>query len=108
MYPLYPESVRLYKMSWMNLPIVDFSTPDEFFESQWSKTLTILQKTLDTDGRVLIHCRGGLGRTGLFVSRLLIEYGWSPDKAILEVRAARPGAIETQEQERYVLLCKPS
>lgn len=53
--------------------------------------------------KVFIHCRGGLGRTGTLAARLLVERGLKPEKAIEEVRIARPGAIETVEQEDYIL-----
>ena len=52
---------------------------------------------------LVVHCRGGLGRTGLISARLLIELGESPARALARVRAARPGAVETREQETYVL-----
>ena len=52
---------------------------------------------------VVVHCRGGLGRTGLVAARLLVELGESPVSALVRVRAARPGAVETVEQEKYVL-----
>jgi ADP-ribosyl-[dinitrogen reductase] hydrolase len=52
---------------------------------------------------VLIHCRGGLGRAGMTGARLLIELNMEPTAAITQVRAVRPGAIETSEQEKYVL-----
>ena len=52
---------------------------------------------------VLVHCRGGLGRAGTIAARLLIELGMEPATAIRQVRAVRPGAIETLEQEKYVL-----
>ena len=31
---------------------------------------------------VLIHCRGGLGRAGTIVARLLVELGMRPDEAV--------------------------
>jgi protein-tyrosine phosphatase len=34
---------------------------------------------------------------------ILVERGWSSEDAIRHVRAARPGAIETRAQERYVV-----
>jgi ADP-ribosyl-[dinitrogen reductase] hydrolase len=62
---------------------------------------------LQTGGSVLIHCRGGLGRTGTIAARLLVELGWQPRAAIEAVRGARPGAIETPQQERHVLSAVP-
>jgi len=55
---------------------------------------------------VLIHCTGGLGRSGMIAARLLVELGEEPRLAMQRVRAARPGAIETAAQEAYVLACR--
>jgi protein-tyrosine phosphatase len=65
-----------------------------------------LRRILREGGRIVLHCRGGLGRTGLVAARLLIEFGMAPQEAIRRVRAARPGAIQTREQEDYVRRCK--
>ena len=103
-----PDIVRLQKMKWLHLPIRDFSTPDSSFERDWYASLEMLRAGLENSGHIFIHCRGGLGRTGLVVARLLIEHGWNPAMAIKEIRALRPGAIETTEQERYVSQCRPT
>jgi hypothetical protein len=52
---------------------------------------------------VLVHCRGGLGRAGTIGARLLIELGMEPVAAVEKVRSARPGAIQTRQQEDYAL-----
>lgn len=52
---------------------------------------------------MLVHCRGGLGRAGTIAARLLVELGMQPTEAIAGVRAVRPGAIETSDQEKFVL-----
>ena len=52
---------------------------------------------------LLVHCRGGLGRAGTIAARLLVELGMEPKQAIASVRAVRPGAIETSDQEDFVL-----
>ncbi|MBL8705493.1 MAG: hypothetical protein JNM30_11640, partial [Rhodospirillales bacterium] len=49
----------------------------------------------------------GLGRTGMIGARLLVELGVAPDAAIAAIRKARPGSIETAEQEEHVRACKP-
>jgi protein-tyrosine phosphatase len=51
---------------------------------------------------VVFHCRGGLGRAGTMAACALVQLGEKPEAAIARVRAARPGAIETREQERFV------
>jgi len=97
------EEVLGRRMLWFHLPIIDVSTPDEGFERQWEVAGNELRMLLRSGRDVLVHCRGGLGRAGTIAARLLIELGMEPATAIRQVRAVRPGAIETLEQEKYVL-----
>jgi ADP-ribosyl-[dinitrogen reductase] hydrolase len=66
-----------------------------------------LHRLVADGGRVLVHCRGGLGRAGTVAACLLVELGVAPQDAIRRVRAARPNAIETAAQERYILGYRP-
>jgi ADP-ribosyl-[dinitrogen reductase] hydrolase len=62
-----------------------------------------LRGKLRQGGRLLLHCAGGLGRSGTIAARLLVELNEAaPEAAILAVRAARPGAIETPAQAAHV------
>lgn len=89
-------------MAWLHLPIVDVNIPDAAFETLWQEAGPRLCAWLRAGERVLLHCRGGLGRTGTIAARLLIELGLPPEEAIRAVRAARQGTIETGAQEAYV------
>jgi ADP-ribosyl-[dinitrogen reductase] hydrolase len=97
------QEVRRRGMSWFHLPIADGSTPAAEFERQWNAAGAELRALLRNGRDVLVHCRGGLGRAGMIAARLLIELGIEPATAIRQVRAVRPGAIETRQQEIYVL-----
>lgn len=89
------------------LPIVDGAIPSGTWERAWAKTGPQVRERLALGERIVIHCRGGLGRTGMVAARLLVEFSEVPAMAIRRVRAARPGAIETRRQEDYVLRQKP-
>jgi ADP-ribosyl-[dinitrogen reductase] hydrolase len=89
-------------IEWHHLPIRDVDVPDDEFEDQWKTSGPRLRSLLLEGKKVVIHCLGGLGRTGTIAARLLVEFGASPAEAIKAVRTARPGAIETTEQQEYV------
>jgi ADP-ribosyl-[dinitrogen reductase] hydrolase len=101
--PRLEKEILIRKMLWFHLPIRADSIPDERFEKKWEIIGEQLRSMARTRRDVLIHCRGGLGRTGMVAARLLIELGMGPIEAIEGVRKARPGAIETPQQENYVL-----
>ena len=100
--PELPEQVPGFDMDWIHLPIRDVDVPAAPFDEVWPRVLPSLMERLGAGERIVLHCRGGLGRTGLVAALLLIEHGTDPDTAIRRVRGARPGAIETERQEAYV------
>ena len=97
------EAVKARGMGWHHLPIKDVHAPDARFESVWASVGPGVRELLAGGGRAVVHCKGGLGRAGTVAARILVETGTSPAEAILQVRAAREGAIENASQERYVL-----
>jgi ADP-ribosyl-[dinitrogen reductase] hydrolase len=101
-----PEMAARHGVRWLHLPIRDICPPDHRFEAEWAVAGPELRRILRRGGSVLVHCRGGLGRAGTVAARLLVEMGLEPAAAIAAVRQARPGAIETPEQEAHVLVCR--
>ncbi len=51
---------------------------------------------------VAVHCGAGLGRTGTLIAAWLTTQGRTADEAIAEVRARRPGSIESEAQSAAV------
>ena len=92
-------------LDWHLLPIVDVNVPDDRFVRRWSYSGHVLRGKLAAGERVVLHCRGGLGRTGTIAARLAIEFGAGPADAMKSVRRARSGTVETPAQEAYVLEC---
>lgn len=88
---------------WLHLPIVDVSIPGPEFEDQWRVAGPAIIEMLRDSQNIVVHCRGGLGRAGLVAARLLVELGDDPVIAVSKVRVVRSGAIETRQQENYVL-----
>lgn len=90
-------------MRWLHLPLPDATAPTAQWDRGWVAARRGVHAELDAGGRVLVHCKGGLGRAGMVAALILVERGMAPDEAVKAVRRARgPGAIETAAQERYV------
>ncbi|WP_431298472.1 ADP-ribosylglycohydrolase family protein [Tabrizicola sp. BL-A-41-H6] len=90
-------------MEWYQFPIRDLDVPTEPAMERWRTLSPKLHRIVERGGRILLHCRGGRGRAGMMAALLLIERGREAPAAISEVRSVRPGAIETAEQERWLL-----
>jgi ADP-ribosyl-[dinitrogen reductase] hydrolase len=101
--PEFEHRMREQNMAWYHLPITDMEPPGPAFEMAWRAYGANILGRLQRAERIIIHCAGGLGRSGTIAAKLLIAFGVEPAEAIVSVRAARLGAIETRAQEEYVL-----
>jgi len=99
---LLAEELAGHQVEWLHLPIVDMMAPDHRFETGWVDAWPRLDRTLQARGRVFIHCYAGLGRTGTVAGLILMQYGLSAKEAIRQVREARPGSVQSFEQEHYL------
>jgi protein-tyrosine phosphatase len=98
-----PAAAEAHGMTWRSLPIADMRPPSPAALARWRAVAPALAAELRAGRRILIHCAAGLGRTGTMAAALLVHLGVEPVEAVAQVRAARPGAIETPEQLRFVL-----
>jgi atypical dual specificity phosphatase len=51
---------------------------------------------------VLLHCRGGLGRTGTVAACCLINLGQEPEQALTAVRRVNPNYVQSAVQEQFL------
>ena len=105
--PELPDEMMAEFPTWVQAPIRDRHAPDASFLRIWRYLRVYLARHLQTQGSVLLHCMGGLGRTGTVAALLCKDAGMSSAEAIALVRQTRPGAIETREQERFVEAYQP-
>lgn len=85
-----------------HLPIVDTLAPTPEQEPAVHALIGRVRDALAEDRAVVIHCRGGQGRTGMLAAAVLATYGHDADSAIAIVRAVQPRAVESQVQQAYV------
>ena len=83
-------------IAWVQFAIPDFGTPQP--GAPWPALASRLHLVLNGGGRVLAQCYGGKGRSGMVLFRLMVERGMDAGLALCTLRAARPGAVETEAQ----------
>lgn len=86
-------------IGWAHFPIRDFGAPQA--GADWASLSQQLHAVLDRNGRILAHCFGGQGRSGMVLMRLMVERGMPGDAALSALRAVRPGAVETDAQREW-------
>jgi protein-tyrosine phosphatase/nicotinamidase-related amidase len=98
-----PGAVEAYQQRGFvvhRLPILDQAV-SAFDEMQ--RAVVFVKEATEKGGTVVIHCVGGLGRSGIAAAAFLKESGLSAGEAIRIVREARsPRAVETAIQEQFV------
>jgi len=88
-------------LTFIPFPILDRDVPRS--EATLNELLTKMHEQVSAGRNVLVHCRQGIGRTGLVVASLLIRSGMSPGAAVDAVSAARGVTVpETSEQRQWI------
>ena len=95
------QDVQRAASRWAHLPVEDYSAPGSNVLARWPEVSHMARKALVGGGRVLVHCKGGCGRSGMVALRLMIECGEAPAHALARLRAVRPCAVETPEQMNW-------
>lgn len=86
---------------WAHFPVPDMDIPRRDAEAEWSRISAVALAALQGGGRVLFHCMGGCGRSGMAALRLMIDAGEDPESALARLRAVRPCAVETDAQMEW-------
>ncbi|MCB2134689.1 MAG: protein phosphatase [Rhodobacteraceae bacterium] len=90
-------------VEWRHLPVPDFGSDSAALQGGWGGASADALTILRHGGRVLAHCMGGCGRSGMALLRLMVEAGEAPDAALGRLRAARPCAVETEAQRLWAV-----
>jgi len=95
------SEVKARGMNFMQLLIPDREVPGS--ESEVSAVLEQLNDKLASGRNVMIHCRQGIGRSGLVATCLLVTNGLDAKTAVKNISAARGVPVpETKEQRQWI------
>ncbi|MGH9643667.1 MAG: protein-tyrosine phosphatase family protein [Terriglobales bacterium] len=95
------REVKKRGMKFVSFQIEDRKVPVS--QANLAAALEKLDTDLATGKNIVIHCRQGIGRTGLVAACLLVTKGLSSGAAISTISEARGNPVpETEEQRRWV------
>ena len=87
-------------LTFLRFPIADFGVPEK---TPAKELIAELSKRLAHQETVAIHCRGGVGRSGMIAACLMINERWSFDQALEHISSARGQAVpETEDQRHFI------
>lgn len=89
------EEVKAMGFERYSIPLRDFSAPEL---DDFKAFLEAVHRALK-NGKVLVHCQAGLGRTGTMAAAYWIDKGLSVNEAVKKVRKVNPAVIASDEQE---------
>jgi protein-tyrosine phosphatase len=103
---VHPDELAEAGIDYCCLPLSDSAPPRpgdlEICVSALPRALSFAVHSIDRHRGVLVHCRSGKDRTGLFLAYYLCAIeGLTPSDAIREVRRVRPIALSAEGWEPF-------
>lgn len=101
------EERREFGLEWLSanrLHVEDRSIPPS--RERLSEVVNAAVDTLKDGGRVLVHCRAGIGRSAIVAGCILAELGMRPAESILDRIAEARGVTVPDTPEQALWLCE--
>ncbi|MEL7145931.1 MAG: dual specificity protein phosphatase family protein [Bacteroidota bacterium] len=97
--PLIEEEIKQENLHFMHLAIRDMDAP---MPRHAYAVLKTMKEAIDAGHVFLLHCKGGVGRTGMIAACYLVMDGYPAREAISKVRSIHSAYIQTKVQENFV------
>ena len=94
------ELCEQHNIEYENFPIPDRGLPNT---GAANKFVSKLAKEISEGKHIVIHCRAGIGRTGIIAGGVLVKLGIAPKEALALISKARGVQVpDTEEQEMWL------
>ncbi|MDH5610413.1 MAG: dual specificity protein phosphatase family protein [Cyclobacteriaceae bacterium] len=84
----------------VNFPITDMNIP---LPRKALELVQIMDEKINKGQKLLIHCKAGLGRTGLIAASYLIYKGMDAEESLRHIRTINPSYVQNKLQENFLM-----
>ena len=98
------DCCQAHGLSYLNFPIPDRGLPITIKAVALAKQL---YAEISTGKHLVIHCRAGIGRTGIIAGAVLVASGLDPQLALTRISQARGVTVPDTDEQRMWLLKLP-
>ena len=94
------EALRRHQLTNIHLSVFDREAPSI---GQTHMLLVRMQKLIEAGEVLAVHCKAGLGRTGVILAAWMIrEGGLTAEDSMARLRRIEPGFIQSKDQEDFL------
>lgn len=97
------EVVKKHEMDWIHLPLRDTTVPSKDFIRSFVEVVPFITAGLESEDKIVIHCKGGLGRAATIATMIFGLYAESADDSINKIRKKRSSSCINPAQERFLV-----
>lgn len=98
-----PDDLAQHDIKWLHFSVRDYDVASPEAEPIWMVISQTVRIALSQGQNVLLHCKGGCGRSGMVALRIMVEHGEDPEAALMRLRDVRPCACETKSQSDWAM-----
>lgn len=92
---------KQHGIDFINFPIKDRHTPESYLQTK--SLIDRLTLKVESKEKVLIHCRGGIGRASIIAGAILVKQGHAAQTTLKLISEKRGlGVPDTEEQARWL------
>eukprot|EP01125_Pyxidicula_operculata_P006875 TRINITY_DN2357_c2_g1_i2.p1 TRINITY_DN2357_c2_g1~~TRINITY_DN2357_c2_g1_i2.p1 ORF type:complete len:434 (-),score=106.92 TRINITY_DN2357_c2_g1_i2:116-1417(-) len=95
------KKVEEYGMESLHFPVTDKWIPES--AATFARVVQNVVEYVKLGKKIVVHCNGGKGRTGMLIVGTLMQLGMNPITATQAIRSVRPGMLYNPVQQMFLM-----